>query len=132
MKGFLKNIEETTLANENFRTVLYTARNAQIVVMALKPKEEIGLEVHEENDQFFRIEQGTCTVIIDETTYEATEGDAFMVPAGAHHNVVNASESAPLKLYTIYSPPHHRDRVVHANKEDALHDDEHFDGVTTE
>lgn len=132
MKGFFNNIERATLGNANFRTVLYTARHAQIVVMSLKPSEEIGEEVHKENDQFFRIEQGACTVKIDDTTYEAKEGDAFMVPAGATHNVINASQTEALKLYTIYSPPHHRDGVVHANKSDAEHDDEHFDGVTTE
>lgn len=132
MKGFYNQIEKTTEENTTFRTVLYTSKHAQVVVMALQPGEEIGEEVHTENDQFFRIEVGACTVTIDDSMYQANAGDAFLVPAGAKHNVINESASESLKLYTIYSPPHHRDGVVHVTKEAALHDDEEFDGKTTE
>jgi len=132
MKGYKGSIEKITLENDNFRKVLYTAGHSQLVVMSLKPNEEIGMEVHGENDQFFRFEKGMGKVIIDGNEYEVTDGDAVIVPSGAHHNVINTSNSDSLKLYTIYSPVHHRDQVVHVTKEEALKDDEHFDGVTTE
>jgi len=132
MKGYKGSIEKITIENDNFRKVLYTAGHSQLVVMSLKPNEEIGMEVHEENDQFFRFEKGMGKVIIDGNEYEVTDGDAVIVPSGAHHNVINTSSSDSLKLYTIYSPAHHRDQVVHVTKEEALKDDEHFDGVTTE
>lgn len=132
MKGYKGNIEKITLENNNFRKVLYTAGHSQLVAMSLNPNEEIGMEVHENSDQFFRFEKGTGKVIIDGNEYEVSDGDVIIVPSGAHHNVINTSSSDALKLYTIYSPAHHRDQVVHVAKEDALKDDEHFDGVTTE
>jgi len=132
MKGFNTNIEEDTLENSNFRKVLYTAKHCQLVLMSLRPKEEIGLETHPENDQFLRFEGGRGLVSIDGNEYEVTDGGAVIVPAGARHNVVNTSETEQLKIYTIYSPPHHKDGTVHATKKDAETDDEEFDGTTTE
>lgn len=132
MKGFNTNIEGDTLANDDFRRVLYTAKHSQLVLMSLQPKEEIGLETHSENDQFLRFEGGRGAVFIDDNRYEVADGDAVIVPAGARHNVVNLSETEALKIYTIYSPPHHRDGTVHKTKNDAETDDEDFDGVTTE
>jgi len=133
MKGYCNNIEELTLENENFRQVLYTGKHSQLVLMALKPLEEIGMEVHEENDQFFRFESGDGKVIIDGNEYEVGDGDAVVVPAGSQHNVINVSAEDSLKLYTIYSPAHHADGTVHATKEDALaNEEEHFEGKTTE
>jgi len=132
MKGFKSNIEKDTLGNENFRKVLYTGKFSQLVLMNLKPKEEIGMEVHSDVDQFFRFEAGTGKVIIDGAEQEVKDGDAVIVPSGAQHNVVNTSETEALKLYTIYSPPEHQDGVVRATKEEALAQEEHFDGKTTE
>ncbi len=132
MKGFSDNIEKETLANDNFRKVLYTGKHSQLVLMSLEPNEEIGMEVHEENDQFFRFEKGSGKVVIDGNEYKVADGSAIVVPAGSEHNVVNASADEPLKLYTIYSPAHHKDGVVHATKEEAEADDEEFDGKTTE
>ena len=132
MKGFNSNIEQDTLNNTNFRRVIYTAKHCQLVLMSLQPKEEIGMETHPENDQFLRFEGGSGTVFIDENKYEVADGDAVIVPAGARHNVVNMSETESLKIYTIYSPPHHKDGIVHATKKDAERDDEEFDGKTTE
>lgn len=132
MKGYKDNIEKLTLKNNNFREVLYTGKHSQLVLMSLKPKEEIGMEVHKDNDQFFRFEKGKGRVVIDNTQREVGDGDAVVVPAGAKHNVVNISDSEPLKLYTIYSPPHHKDGVFHRTKEVAEKDNEHFDGKTTE
>jgi mannose-6-phosphate isomerase-like protein (cupin superfamily) len=132
MQGYKQNIEELTLANNNFRQVLYTGKHSQLVAMALNPGEEIGMEVHEENDQFFRFEAGEGKVLIDGHEYLVADGDVIIVPAGAEHNVINTSASESLKLYTIYSPAHHRDGVVHATKEQAMGDDEEFDGKTTE
>lgn len=131
-KGFKNNIEETTHANDAFRKVLYTGLHMQLVVMTLAPGEEIGLETHEENDQFFRFEQGTGTVVVGETTYEVRDGDAVIVPAGTPHNVTNASTTEPLKLYTLYSPPHHKDAIVRTTKAEADADAPEFDDVTTE
>jgi mannose-6-phosphate isomerase-like protein (cupin superfamily) len=130
MKGFVKNIESMAVENEAFRRVLYTAKNCQLVVMALKPEEEIGAEVHT-LDQFFRVEEGTGEAILDGVRTEIHAGFAVIVPAGANHNIINTG-SVPLKLYTIYAPPNHRDGVVHDTREDAEADDEHFDGKTTE
>ena len=118
-KGFVANIEKETLENENFRKVLYTSKNGQVVVMTLTPSEEIGMEVHEISDQFFRIESGEGKVIIDGEEAIVSDGFAFVVPAGSQHNVINTSSEKPLKLYTIYMPPHHRDGVIHATKADA-------------
>lgn len=132
MKGFSGNIEQLTLQNENFRKVMYTGKHSQLVLMALQPNEEIGMEVHMDNDQFFRFEAGTGKVIIDGNEYEVSNGTAIVVPAGAEHNVINVSGDASLKLYTIYSPAHHKDGVVRATKADAVADSPDFDGVTTE
>lgn len=132
MKGYNANIEKLTLENDNFRQVLYTGKHCQLVAMSLLPNEEIGMEIHKENDQFFRFEQGAGKVLIDGNEYEVGDGDVIIVPAGAEHNVINTSTSESLKLYTIYSPAHHRDGVVHATKSEAEADDEEFDGVTTE
>lgn len=132
MKGFIKNIEKATLDNNKFRKVLYTAKHSQLVLMTLKPSEEIGMEVHIDNDQFFRFEKGQGKVIIDGVETQVSDGFAVIVPAGAQHNVINTSASEPLKLYTIYSPAHHKDGVVHDTKEQAEADSEEFDGKTTE
>ena len=132
MKGFCENIEEKTLANENFRQVLYTGKHSQLVLMSLLPKEEIGMEVHEDNDQFFRFEKGQGQAVIDGNEYDVTDGTAVVVPAGAQHNIINTSETDPLKLYTIYSPAHHQDGVVRATKAEAVADGPEFDGKTTE
>ena len=132
MKGFFANIEKDTLENSNFRKVLYSAKHCQLVLMSLQPKEEIGMEVHEENDQFFRFEQGEGKVIIDGNEYPVKDGDAIIVPSGAQHNVINVSDSETLKLYTIYSPPHHKDGIVRATKEEAEANEADFDGVTSE
>ena len=128
MKGYKGSIEELTLANTNFRQVLYTGKHSQLVAMSLRPNEEIGMEVHE----FFRFEAGEGKVLIDGNEYMVKDGDAVIVPAGAEHNIINTSAETDLKLYTIYSPAHHQDGVVHATKEIALNDDEEFDGKTTE
>jgi mannose-6-phosphate isomerase-like protein (cupin superfamily) len=132
MKGFSDNIEKSTIANDNFRKVLYTGKHSQLVLMSLLPGEEIGMEVHAENDQFFRFEKGMGKVIIDGNEYEVGNGAAVVVPAGAQHNVINASDSENLKLYTIYSPAHHKDGVVRKTKAEAEADGPEFDGVTTE
>ena len=132
MKGFTTNIEKATLENNSFRKVLYTAKYSQLVLMSLQPKEEIGMETHEKNDQFFRFESGHGKCIIDGNAYEVTAGDAVIVPAGAKHNVINTSDTGALKLYTIYSPPNHKDGVIHQTKKEAETDEEKFDGTTTE
>jgi mannose-6-phosphate isomerase-like protein (cupin superfamily) len=116
MTGFITNIEKVTLTNENFRKVLYTGQHAQVVVMSLLPNEDIGLETHEIVDQFLRIEKGEARLILNGEETNVKDGDAFVVPAGVKHNVVNTSSSNPLKLYTVYSPPHHKDGTVHATK----------------
>jgi len=132
MQGFNDNIEKSTLGNDNFRKVLYTGKHSQLVLMSLKPGEDIGMEIHDENDQFFRFEKGQGKVIIDGNEYEVTDGSAIVIPMGAEHNVINTSDSEPLKLYTIYSPAHHQDGVVRATKEEAEADSPEFDGKTTE
>jgi mannose-6-phosphate isomerase-like protein (cupin superfamily) len=132
MKGYYGNIEKLTLENENFRQVLYTTKNVQLVLMSIVPNGEIGAEVHTENDQFFRFEAGTGKVLIDDNTYEVKDGDAIIVPAGANHNVINTSATEALKLYTMYTPAHHKDQIVRATREEAEANDEEFDGVTTE
>ena len=132
MHGFKTNIEKETLENSNFRKVLYTAKYSQIVLMSLLPKEEIGMETHEKNDQFFRFESGTGKCIIDGNEYEVTDGDAVIVPAGAKHNVINTSDKEDLKLYTIYSPPNHEDGIIRRTKNEAETIKEKFDGRTTE
>ena len=132
MKGYNANIEQETLENENFRKVLYTASHSQLVLMSLQPGEDIGMEVHEDNDQFFRFEKGEGKCIIDGNEYKVSDGSAVIVPAGAEHNVINTSQTESLKLYTIYSPAHHKDGVVKATKAEAEADSPEFDGVTTE
>ncbi|OPY21340.1 MAG: Cupin domain protein [Methanomethylovorans sp. PtaU1.Bin093] len=132
MKGFCIDIEDATLENGNFRKVLYTSKHSQLVLMSLKPLEEIGMEVHEENDQFFRFESGQGKCIIDGNEYELSDGVAVVVPAGAQHNVINTSRTDELKLYTIYSPAHHKDGIVRATKKEAEANEADFDGETTE
>lgn len=131
-KGFKGNIEELTLANTNFRQVLYTAKNCQLVLMSIRPGEEIGLETHPDTDQFFRFEMGTGKVVVNETEYEVGDGDTVIIPMGAKHNVINTSDTEPLRLYTIYTPPHHKDGIIRATKAEAEADDQEFDGMTTE
>ena len=130
MKGFVKDIEGIAVKNDEFRRVLYTAKHCQLVVMALKPNEEIGAEVHK-LDQFFRVEEGTGEAVLDGVRTVIRAGFAVLVPAGTHHNIINTGD-ASLKLYTLYAPPHHRDAVVHQTREQAEADTEHFDGKTTE
>ena len=132
MKGFHSDMEKDAVENDNFRRVLYTAKHCQLVLMSLRPNEEIGMEVHEDNDQFFRVEKGQGKCIIDGNEYALADGVVIIVPAGAQHNVINTSSAEALKLYTIYSPAHHRDGVIHATKAEAEADDEEFDGTTTE
>ena len=132
MRGFNDNIEELTVENTNFRQVLYTGKYTQLVLMSLRPGEEIGEEVHDMNDQFFRFEAGQGVVVIDENKYEVSDGSAIIVPAGARHNVINTSSTEDLKLYTLYAPPHHKDGIIHNTREEALVNEEDFDGRTTE
>jgi len=132
MKGYSTNIEKDTLGNNNFRKVLYTGKHSQLVLMSLVPKEEIGMEVHEENDQFFRFEKGQGKCIIDGNEYDLGDGVAIVVPAGAQHNIINTSDTEELKMYTIYSPAHHKDRIVRVTKEEAERNEAEFDGSTTE
>ena len=131
MKGFVDDIEKRTEDNGDFRRVLYTGSNMQLVRMALQPGEEIGSEIHDDRDQFFRVEAGSGEIVIDGATSPVKADMAMIVPAGARHNVRNTG-SEPLKLYTLYAPPEHRDGTVHATKADADGDHEHFDGKTTE
>jgi len=132
MKGFNANIEKATLENNNFRQVLYTGKHSQLVLMSLAPNEEIGLETHKDNDQFFRFEKGQGKVIIDGNEYQVRDGSAIVAPAGANHNVINASAAEELKLYTIYSPAHHQDGIVRATKKEAEANGPEFDGKTSE
>lgn len=131
MKGYITNIEQSAIDNTDFRRVLYTSKHSQLVLMSLAPGEDIGAEVHD-LDQFLRVEAGEGKAILDGAEHAVAAGSAIVVPAGADHNVINTSETEHLKLYTVYSPPEHKDGTVHATKADALADDEHFDGVTTE
>lgn len=132
MNGFFTNIERDTLENPAYRMVLYTGKHSQLVLMSLAPGEEIGLETHPDNDQFFRFEAGKGMVTIDGNEYEVGDGSAVIVPAGAKHNVVNLSSDKPLKLYTIYSPAHHKDGLVRPTKHEADTEEAEFDGKTTE
>jgi len=133
MKGYVDNIEQRTIENDDFRRVLYTGKNIQLVLMTLKPGEEIGEEVHEDRDQFFRVEEGQGEVRIDGAASQIEDDFAVIVPAGARHNVINTG-SAPLRLYTIYGPPEHKDKRVHPTKAQAErdHDADEWDGGTTE
>ncbi len=130
--GYEADIEKLTLENEDFRRVLYTGAASQLVLMSLRPLEEIGMEIHPENDQFFRFEKGQGRIVINGYAREVGDGDAVIVPMGAEHNVVNLSATEALKFYTIYAPAHHKDGVVHHTKEAAERDEEEFDGKTTE
>jgi mannose-6-phosphate isomerase-like protein (cupin superfamily) len=132
MKGYTSNIEKKTLKNENFRKVLYTAKHLQLVLMTLKPGEEIGEEIHETSDQFFRFESGKGKCIIDGNEYQVENDDVIIVPAGAKHNVINTHKKDALKMYTIYAVPQHIDGLVNTTKEDAEKNDVKFDGKTTE
>ncbi len=132
MRGYTTNIGQAAKENDNFRKVLYTGKYAQLVLMSLKPKEDIGEEVHENVDQFFRFEEGEGRAVLDGVEHIIGAEDVVFVPAGTKHNIINASKTDYLRLYTIYSPPNHRDGVVHAFKEEAEKDTEHFDGKTTE
>jgi mannose-6-phosphate isomerase-like protein (cupin superfamily) len=133
MKGYHDDIEQQTTGNSDFRRVLYTGHNLQLVLMSLPPGCDIGAEVHEDRDQFFRFEEGRGQVDIDDNTYDVVDGSAVVVPAGARHNVRNTGDG-PLKLYTLYGPPEHKDGIVQATKEeaDARHTHEEWDGGTTE
>jgi mannose-6-phosphate isomerase-like protein (cupin superfamily) len=132
MHGFDTNIEQASFENTNFRTVLHTSEFQQLVVMCIPVGGEIGQEVHDENDQFIRIEAGQAEAMIDGRKITLGDDDVIIIPRGAEHNVVNTSSTEDLKLYTIYSPPHHKDGTVHVTKEEADADDEHFDGKTSE
>jgi mannose-6-phosphate isomerase-like protein (cupin superfamily) len=133
MKGYHDDIERQTVDNANFRRVLYTGGHLQLVVMTLPPGCDIGAEVHDDRDQFFRFEEGSGEVDIDDNSYRVEDGTGIVVPAGARHNVRNTGDR-PLKLYTIYGPPEHKDGIVQATKEEAeaRHHDEEWDGKTTE
>ena len=132
MKGFKTNIENETEGNSNFRKVLYTSKYSQLVLMSLKPNEEIGEETHHENDQFFRVESGNGICIIDGNEYKIKSGDAVIIPAGARHNLINTDTVSILKMYTIYSPAHHKDGIIRATKKEAESNAPEYDGVTTE
>jgi len=130
VKGFVQDIEEIAVRNIDFRQVLYTAKHCQLVIMALKPNEEIGLEVHQ-LDQFFRMEEGSGDAVLDGVRTTIRAGFAVVVPAGTNHNIINTG-TVPMKLYTFYSPPNHRDGVIHHTRNNAEADNENFDGKTTE
>ena len=132
MKGFKSNIEKDTLENNNFRKVLYSGNHLQLVLMSLRAGEEIGEEIHEDTDQFFRFESGSGKCVIDGNEYKVKNGDVIIIPAGAKHNVINADSTTELKMYTIYAPPHHKDGLVRVTKEDAVNNGVEFDGKTTE
>ena len=131
MKGYVVNIEDATKENENFRKVLYTSKNSQLVVMAIQPGEDIGMEVHE-LDQFIRLEQGKGKAVLDGVEHEIEDDWAVVIPAGTEHNIINTSDDEVMKLYTIYSPPEHKDGTIHTTKAEAEANEEHFDGNTTE
>ena len=132
MKGYVANIEKLSLENENFRKVLYTAKNSQLVLMSIKPREDIREEVHH-LDQFIRCESGTGKAILDDVEHAISNGIAVVVPSGTKHNIINTSPDKELKLYTVYSPANHKDATVHKTKADAVADEgEHFEGKTTE
>ena len=131
MKGFVDDIESLTESNDDFRRVLYTGKQMQLVLMSLKPGEEIGAEVHDDRDQFFRVEQGEGEVLIDDNTTKIKADMAIIVPAGARHNVRNTGKGA-LKVYTLYAPPEHKHGTIHKTKAEADAQEEHFDGVTSE
>ena len=131
MNGYITNLEQAAQANTSFRRVLYTAKHSQLVLMHLKPKKEIGMELHT-LDQFIRIEHGSAVAILDGVEHQLGDGSAVLIPAGTEHNIINTSTTEALKLYTVYCPPEHQDGTVQASKADALTHEEHFDGHTTE
>lgn len=130
MKGYVSNIEKLSKENDNFRKVIFTTNNSQLVLMSLLPGEEIGMEVHPDNDQFFRVDMGEGKVVIDGVESIIEDGSAIVIPKGVMHNVINTG-AGPMKLYTLYMPPHHKDGIVHTTKEMAERDEEEFDGATT-
>jgi mannose-6-phosphate isomerase-like protein (cupin superfamily) len=130
MKGYVTNIEKVSLDNDNFRKVLYTDKNSQLVVMSLLPSEDIGEEVHDV-DQFLRVEKGNGKAVLNGIEHEISDGSVIIVPVGVKHNIINSSNGF-MKLYTLYMPPHHKDGVVHKTKEQAEADSEHFDGEVSE
>lgn len=132
MNGWVDDLEGAAVNNTKFRQVIYTAKHSQLVLMSIPSGGEIGEEVHEEVDQFFRIEKGTGKAVLDGAEHVISDGMGVLVPSGTRHNIINTSTTEPLQLYTLYSPPNHRDQVVHATREEAEADDEHFDGHTTE
>jgi len=131
MKGHVINIEKAAIENNDFRKVLYTAKNMQLVLMSLKPSEDIGEEIHQ-LDQFLRIESGEGKAILNGIEHKISDGFSVLVPSGTKHNLINTSSSKPLKIYTLYSPPNHRDGTIHKTKAEAEGQEEHFDGITTE
>ncbi len=130
MKGYITNIEEKTIANENFREVLHTNDHIQLVVMSLLPNEDIGEEVHE-LDQFIRVEKGEGKAVLDGVEHRVKDGSVVIIAQGTRHNIVNTSSTEPMKLYTLYAPPDHKDGLVNATKADAIANDIPFDGVTS-
>ena len=131
MKGYITNIEKDSLENENFRKVLYTGINSQLVLMAIEPRDDIGEEVHK-LDQFIRVEAGNGLAILDGVKHEISDGSAIVIPAGTMHNIINSSETEKLKLYSVYSPPEHKDGTIHKTKNEAENNENHFDGEITE
>jgi mannose-6-phosphate isomerase-like protein (cupin superfamily) len=131
-KGYVANLEEATRKNTDFRRVLYTGKYSQLVLMSLRPGEEIGEETHDDVDQFFRFEEGQGLVVIDGVKNAVKDGSGVLVPSGARHNVLNTSKSLDLKLYTLYAPPEHQDGIIRKTRQVALSSEEHFDGKTTE
>ncbi|MDD1677342.1 MAG: cupin domain-containing protein [Methanomicrobiales archaeon] len=131
-KGFVADIEKETMKNNDFRRVLYTGHYSQLVLMRLKPGEEIGEETHDDVDQFFRFEEGNGMVVIDGVKHPVSDGSAVIVPNGAKHNVLNTSKTMDLRLYTIYSPPEHQDKVIRKTKQEAMEKEEHYDQKPTE
>jgi len=130
MNGYVTDIETRSIENDNFREVLYTDKNSQLVLMSLLPKEEIGEEVHDV-DQFLRVEKGTGKAVLADIPHEIKDGSVIIVPAGTKHNLINTGADS-MKLYTLYMPPHHKDGTIHKTKAEAEADSEHFDGKTTE
>lgn len=130
MSGYVQDIEKLAIENDDFRRVLYTAKNSQLVLMSLKPQEDIGAEIHKV-DQFFRVEEGAGEAVLNGARTPIKAGFAVLVPAGVNHNIINTG-TVPLKLYTLYAPPNHRDGVIHKSRSDAEGDSEHFNGNTTE
>ena len=131
-KGHISNIEQDALENDTFRKVMYTGPHMQLVLMSIPARGDIGMEVHADTDQFIRCEEGEGKAILNGVEYDIQDGFAVFIPAGTQHNIVNTSADETLRLYTLYAPPHHKDATVHATKEIAEQDDEHYDGVTSE